>query len=69
MAETVSCYVCGKSFYGFPGDCCTPCEIIMRAWVAKGFKDLCHYLEKVTKFEQHIAHQESGEDPAPAADE
>lgn len=69
MAETVRCPVCGKSFYGFPGDNCGPCEVIVRAWVARGFRELCRYLEKVTKFEAYDAQRESGEDLAPAEDE
>lgn len=69
MAETVRCPICAKSFYGLPGDNCHPCEVIFRAWVAKGFVEFCHYLEKVTGFERYIAQQESGEDPAPAVDE
>lgn len=83
MAESVRCPVCAKSFYGFPGDNCGPCEVIVRAWTARGFLELCRYLEKVTKFEAYEAQRESGDgqskalpseapprsDPAPAEDE
>lgn len=70
MRGTVDCVVCAKPFFGYPGDACISCEAIVRAWVARGFLDMCRYLEKVSKFEAYVeAHQESSDDPTPAADE
>lgn len=66
--STRACIVCGKSFWGVT-ETCGPCEAITRAWIAKGFTDLCAYLEKVSGFEAYLeTHQESGNDPAPAVD-
>ena len=62
---TRECMVCGKSFWGLE-DLCSPCEAIVRSWVAKGFLELCQYLEKVTAFEAYCLSKESSDDPAPA---
>ncbi len=57
---------------------CNTCEAIYRAWVAKGFRDLCRYLEKVSAFEEYEARRGairpsearkmSGDDLSPAAE-
>lgn len=65
---TRDCMLCGKSYWGVE-DTCGPCEVVVRAWVAKGFVELCRYLEKVTAFERYCALEESSDDPAPAEGE
>lgn len=64
-ARSNTCGICGKDFWGIPDTHCGPCEAIIRSWVAKGFLDLCRYLEKVTAFEAHCLKLKSSYDPAP----